>query len=420
MKIPEQAVVLSGGVGNRLRPLTDTMPKPMAPANGRPFLAYLVEQLRDQGIRRILLLTGYRGEMIHDYFGDGSKFGVVIEYSHGPTEWETGRRLWEARDKLDEQFLLLYSDNIVPFSLAKQADFHRAAGASISLLLSPKTRGNIRVGPSGAVEAYDPTRTAADLRYVEIGYMIVERDAALQRFESPDVSFSTILQSTADRGALAGRISGDAYHSISDIERWKLAERYVAPKRILLIDRDGTINQRAPRGEYTTSWESFRWVDDTVEAMRLLSAEGFRFIVLSNQAGIARGMLRAENVAATNARMVEELAARGIDVIDVYVCPHHWDDGCVCRKPAPGMFFQAAKDHLLRMDRTIYIGDDPRDARAAANAEAMSILIGPERQVEPGGGVTSSFISETLLEAVPWIIAQFEAWESSGSGEANR
>src|SRR3989442_2548941 len=115
MSRPRQAVILCGGLGTRLRPLTDTLPNPMAQIHGRPFLAYLIDQLREQGIRQIVLLTGYRGELIGEYFGDGSGYGVEIDYSRGPAEWETGRRMWEARAMLDERFLLLYSDNYVPF-----------------------------------------------------------------------------------------------------------------------------------------------------------------------------------------------------------------------------------------------------------------------------------------------------------------
>ena len=212
---------------------------------------------------------------------------------------------------------------------------------------------------------------------------------------------------------VAGLVSGDSYHSISDLGRLKLAEQYLPVKRVLMIDRDGTINKRAPRGEYIGSWSDFHWDLQTVEAMRQLAKKGFRFLVLSNQAGIARGMLKAEMVDEINARMVSELRKQGVDVIDVYVCPHHWDEGCSCRKPNPGMFFKASRSHLLRMDRTVYVGDDPRDSRAAFNADCLSVLIGPERESDPGGGAKPSFTGETMLETVPWILSRYESWEES-------
>ena len=386
MKMPRQAVILCGGLGTRLRPLTDTLPKPLAPINGRPFLAYLIAQLREQQIQRVLLLTGYKGEMIRDYFEGRANNCIQIDYSSGPTEWETGRRLWEARERLDECFMLLYSDNYVLTDISKLTGVHTAGKNAITLTVHSKQNGNIKLDPCGQVVLYDSSRADQNLNYVEIGYMLVDRNEVLNEFSDTDVSFSRILGQLVRRGRVGAVNSGDAYHSISDVERWKRTEHYLKVKRIILIDRDGTINQRAPRGEYVARWDQFYWIDETFEAMRQLSRKGFRFIVVSNQAGIARGMLEPSVVEEMNDRMVAELKLAGVEVIDVYVCPHHWDDNCSCRKPQPGLFFRASKSHLLRMSRTVYVGDDPRDSRAAFNAGCLSVLIGPERNCDPGGG----------------------------------
>jgi len=414
MSRPEQAVILCGGLGTRLRPLTDNLPKPMALVNGRPFLAYLLQQLREQGIRRVLMLTGYRGEMIHAFFGNGASAGVDIRYSHGPAEWKTGRRVLEARAELDPDFLLLYSDNYAPINFEKLHAFHATRGTVVSLVVQPKASANIRLmQDDGMVELYDPTRTAPGLEFVEIGYMVVDRDRLMPFMDDPDASLTHGLQRLAAERQLAGFVSRDPYHSISDMDRLQLTERYLANKRILLIDRDGTINARPPRAEYVTSWEQFHWIDETVDAMQQLAAQGFRFLVLSNQAGIARGMIDACAVEEVNTQMCDELHTRGIDILSVYVCPHHWDAGCECRKPAPGMFFQASAEHQLRLDRTIYIGDDPRDSFAAHNANCLSVLVGAERHGADGDAARPARVSETLLELVPWIVSRFDKWEST-------
>src|SRR6185503_20505255 len=90
---PTQAVILAGGRGTRLGPLTESRPKPMVEIHGKPFLAYQIEQLRDQGFERILLLLGYLPEVIQSYCGDGRRWGVKIEYSISAVENETARRL---------------------------------------------------------------------------------------------------------------------------------------------------------------------------------------------------------------------------------------------------------------------------------------------------------------------------------------
>ena len=130
MNKPEQAVILCGGLGTRLRHHTDHLPKPMIPCNGKPFLWYLLQQMEEQGIHRFILLTGYLAEKIEQYFEEGSKWGWEIQYSQGPAEWGTGKRIWEAKEKLDERFLLLYSDNFVHFP--KQIDFSQVFSGNYS------------------------------------------------------------------------------------------------------------------------------------------------------------------------------------------------------------------------------------------------------------------------------------------------
>lgn len=185
--------------------------------------------------------------------------------------------------------------------------------------------------------------------------------------------------------------------------------------KILMIDRDGTINRRPPNGGYLTRWDDFDWLADNVEAMVELAKAGYRFIVISNQAGIGRGIVERATVDDINRKMVAGLSERGVAIVDVYICPHHPDDNCDCRKPAPGMFHRAAREHAFELNRSIYIGDDPRDAVAAHNAGCPSVLIGPERDVDPGKGVTATFKSETLLGAVAWIERLFNTWDNDAS-----
>jgi histidinol-phosphate phosphatase family protein len=408
-----QAAILCGGLGSRLRPHTDHLPKPMIPVNNRPFLAYLIEQLREQGIAHVVLLTGYRGQQIEDYFGDGKGFGVAISYSRGPAEWETGRRIWETRDRLQPQFLLLYCDNFVPFNVAQALSFHLAHQRALSLLLAAKSNGNIRVDREGHILRYEASRSEPGLDYVELGYMIIERDVVLPLLSSnPDVSFSKTLHRLVENSQVSGRITGDHYHSISDSKRWRLTDEYLRLKRIILIDRDGTLNVRPPRADYISHWEDFHWRQGALEGLAILARAGFSFVQISNQAGIARGLLTQEQADAVNTRVAAELAERGINMLRAYVCPHHWDDKCACRKPAPGLFFQASRDLSLRLDRTFYIGDDPRDCQAAYNANVPSIYVGEEEEIAslPEAARPASIVP-TIAAAAPWIISRFESWE---------
>ena len=375
MNRPDQAVILCGGLGTRLRPHTDHLPKPMILCNGKPFLWYLLQQMEEQGIKRFILLTGYLAGKIEECFKDGSAWGWQIQYSQGPVEWDTGKRIWEAKEKLDDRFLLLYSDNFVPFPMEKVLALHNKKDLPLTFMVSPKSPGNIALDEAGTVQKYDSNRSV-ELDCVEIGYMIVEKERTLEFFETPQCSFSSILRKMAAQRQINAWIQHDTYHSISDPERWRKTEVYLKPKKILLIDRDGVINHKAPKGEYITHWEGFDWIPETREAMKQLARKGFKFIVISNQAGVARGMIAPNELERIHDNMKDELRTVGVEILDIYFCPHHWDKGCFCRKPNPGMLFQASKDYLFRIDKTLFIGDDPRDCQTARRAGCSSIFVG--------------------------------------------
>jgi len=399
-----QAAILCGGLGARLRPLTDTMPKPMVPVNGRPFLSYLLDQLKDNGIKEVVLMTGYRGEQISGFYKDGSSAGIPIRYSHGPAEWETGRRLFEAKDMLDEYFFLMYSDNFLPVDIRKILEFYAASRKLLSFVVQPKAKGNIRLGPDGSVLVYDKSRGSPGLDHVELGYMAVSRKI-FDFYSCKDVSFSDIITRLVSAGEVAGMPVLDAYYSVSDTERLKLTEAYLKPKKILLIDRDGVINRKAPRGEYVDSWEGFSFLPENVDGMKALSRAGYSFIVISNQAGIARGMVTAEAVAAINARMKNALEEQGISILDIFVCPHHWEEKCLCRKPSPGLFFEASRKWLFRLDKTYFIGDDPRDCQAAYQAGCGCVYTGKKEEL---AGISANeqprWVVGNLKEAVPYLV----------------
>jgi histidinol-phosphate phosphatase family protein len=376
VRLPKQAVVLCGGLGIRLRPYTDKTPKPMVLCNGKPFLWHLLQQLHEQGINKFILLTGYLGEKIEDYFGNGGRFGWEIQYSLGLVEWDTGKRLWEAKKLLEESFILLYSDNFAPFPLGQVLQTHYKNSLPLTFMVTEKKPGNLILSDHGIVQKYNNNRLDADAKYVEIGYMVVEKKIVFDYFDNPECSFSSVISSMARNKKIGAWIQNDPYHSISDLIRWKKTEKYLQSKKIIFIDRDGVINKRAPKGKYITSWKDFEFIPDTFEVMKTLSKKGFKFIVITNQAGIARKKMGYNDLDDIHANLIAECRKNGIEILKIYVCPHHWDYDCDCRKPKPGMFYSASKDFEIRLDKTLFIGDDIRDCKAAYNAGLESIFLG--------------------------------------------
>ena len=408
MTRPTQGVILCGGLGTRLRPHTDNLPKPLIPCNGFPFLWYLLQQLHEQGINQFVLLTGFLGEQIEGYFGDGSTWGWQIQYSMGPVEWDTGKRIWEARKKIDECFLLLYSDNFVPYPLDKLIALHNRNGKALTFMVSAKSPGNIMLDEAGIVQKYDNDRSNKELNYVEIGYMIAVKEQVLDYYETPACSFSSILRKMAAQRNISAWVQQDSYHSISDPIRWKKTEEYLKPKKIILIDRDGVINQKAPRGEYISTWQDFELIPETHDVLKTLAQEGFQFILISNQAGIARGMVDQDELNLIHSNLKKEFEKGGIEILDIYVCPHHWEENCGCRKPKPGMFYQASRDWLLRLDKTLFIGDDPRDCQAAYEAGCQSVFVGDKIELQVLSELEQpTCASKNLYDCLPIILEYF-------------
>ena len=139
------------------------------------------------------------------------------------------------------------------------------------------------------------------------------------------------------------------------------------------------INARAPRAEYIRTPEEFTFLPGVLDALAMLNRAGYRVLVISNQAGIGRGVMTEEDLAAVNRKLTDEAAAAGGRIDTIYYCPHDWDDGCDCRKPKPGMLFQAQRQWHLDLTRTLFVGDDVRDGQAAEAAGCPYEMVGPGR-----------------------------------------
>jgi histidinol-phosphate phosphatase family protein len=377
---PRQAVILAGGRGTRLRPLTDTRPKAMVEFHGKPFLGYLLEMLRDQGFERILLLLGYLPEVIIEHFGDGSRLGVRIDYDVTHPDDLTAHRVKVARDRLDDTFLLMYCDNYWPMRFdrmwARYVELGAPAMTTVYGNADGYSRDSVIDGDDGFVRVFDRERTTPGLRGVEISYAILDKATVLPLLPDHQELFEKAVYPTlAERHQLAAYWSDHRYYSVGGHARLPLTEEFLARRPAVILDRDGVLNRRPPRAEYVRRPEEFEWLPGALDALRRLRDEGYRVLVVSNQAGIARGALTEEDLSRVTARMLGEAAAAGGHIDAVYHCPHGWDSRCDCRKPRPGMLLRAQRDWHLDLTRTYFIGDDERDAQAADAAGCLSALV---------------------------------------------
>ena len=377
---PSQAVILAGGRGVRMRPLTDDRPKPMIDFGGKPFLAHMVEMLAAQGFERILMLLGYLPEVIQDHFGDGAAYGVGIEYSVSSVDDLTGRRLQIAEDRLDPLFLLLYCDNYWPIDRERHWQRYREIGAPAMVTVYANhdgySRDNVRVSADGRLEVFDRSRTAPNLAGVEISYAFLPKELlAYLPAEGDELVEQALYPRLAAEGQLGAFVSEHRYYSVGSMHRLPLTEAFLARQPTIVLDRDGVLNQRPPRAEYVRTPSEFRWLDGSLEALARLRASGYRVLVVSNQAGVNRGAMTLADVEAVHERLRADAAQAGGSIDAIYFCPHDWEEGCSCRKPKPGMLYQAQHDFQLDLTRTPFVGDDERDGEAAQAANMPYLAV---------------------------------------------
>lgn len=176
-------------------------------------------------------------------------------------------------------------------------------------------------------------------------------------------------------------------------------------KQALFLDRDGVINREAEG--YITEWSQFEFLPGALEAIRRLTEEGYKIIIISNQSAINRGLATKDEIDRIMTNMVTEIEASGGKIWDIYYCPHRPEDKCDCRKPEPGLFFQAEEKHGVKITNTWFVGDKLTDVAVAIRIGARPILIRGGKVV-PGVLVTEEdavTVVDDLTGAVDYIIA---------------
>ena len=230
-----QTVILAGGLGTRLGPLTRKIPKPMMPVAGVPYLEHQLLLLARQSFRDVLLLTGYLGEQIESYFGNGSRLGLRLRYARETQPLGTGGALRDARRHLDESFLLMYGDSLLPIEYAAATRRLKDSAALGSLVVYRDSSGETAVRPnvaldrSGLVTRYDKS-AAADpgLEYVEAGVSCFRREVLDLLPAAGPVSFEQcVFPRLIERRQLAALPTPQRFYDIGTPERLRAIEEYL-------------------------------------------------------------------------------------------------------------------------------------------------------------------------------------------------
>lgn len=376
----KQAVILAGGQGVRLRPFTEDKPKAMYPINGKPFLGYLLEQVIGFGINQVILLLGYKSEVIREYIKEAwNDNELEIACRVTPVEYDTGARIKDAQELLDDDFLLMYCDNYCTICFHQLCNDYFSNHALVQLSAYENkddyTKSNLRLDETGRVLCYDKNRQEKFLHGVDIGYALINKQA-LELYSDTNGNFEKIVYpQLVEQEILFATVTKHRYFSIGSWERILLTENFFKDPKTIFIDRDGTINVRPQKAQYIESPEQFVWLPGAIDALKIAKEAGYRIIMVTNQPGIARGNLTEDTLSQIHFKMQNDLKKNGCGIDAIYYCPHDWDDGCDCRKPEPGMFFRAEKDFSIDLTKCYMIGDDERDMEAAGKANCKCMMV---------------------------------------------
>jgi NDP-sugar pyrophosphorylase family protein len=199
------AAILAGGLATRLRPLTETIPKSLVEVAGRPFLAHQLELLERNGVKRVVICAGFLAGMIEEYAGDGSRFGVEIQYSlDGPNLRGTAGALRQALPLLGESFLTLYGDSYLPVDYQAIAEAFEASGKAglMTVFRNDDLWDSSNVEFDGErIVVYDKKNRTPRMRHIDYG-LGAFRASALTNTDAADLA--TVYQELLAAGELLG------------------------------------------------------------------------------------------------------------------------------------------------------------------------------------------------------------------------
>ena len=179
-------------------------------------------------------------------------------------------------------------------------------------------------------------------------------------------------------------------------------------RKVVFLDRDGTINRDS--AEYIKSWEEFEFLPGSLTAIRNLTLNGFAIFVITNQSAIPRQLITRSGLDHVHQQMNHAVAQNHGEIRDIFYCPHMPDDGCECRKPEPGLSFEARDKYGLDLTTAVMVGDSAKDIECARRAGCgKAVLVksglddGAENVLKPRQ-IHVDLIAKDLLEAAEWII----------------
>ena len=368
----KQAVIFCDRFDKSAQNIASKIPKSMVDVSGKPFLEHLIIQLKKNGIKKIMLLTGCKDNLIKNYFMNGKAYNLKIEYSYLAPNYKTGYRLYNVIKKLNKKFLLLYYDYYSSINIHRLDHEFLKSKKKMMICLSPKKNGNCSINKDMSVN-YSFKRSLKN-KFVEIGYMIIKKEI-LKYLGEGNECFSKFIFKMSKKNLISGFIQKNGYTSIIDQKGLNSTRKLFSNNKFILIDRDGVLNLKSKKERYISHVKNLTLNRSLCSKL----PKNSRLICITNQAGISTKDITIRNLNQINNKISKYLKSIGLRLEKFYISHHHYNSKSFFRKPNPGNFFKASNKFKFILDKTFYIGDDKRDIEAAYNSNTYIIYVGNDK-----------------------------------------
>ncbi len=423
-----KAAIIAGGKGTRLQHQY-TVPKPLVPVGGKPVLQYQLELLSRFQITEVVLLLGHGSEQIMDFCGDGSRWGLHIEYSIEPEPLGTAGAVRYAAAHFSDDFLVMHADLVINMDLRRFIRYHRNNKAEATLAVHPAEFPSesdlLDCDENGRITAFYPRphRNGNWYRNLAAASVYILSPAIVQGIpEGPQDFIQHVFPALYPTHTLF------AYNTVEyirempsparveqvarDMEsgRFSLAS-YEHQQKAIFFDRDGVLNLDPG---FVKLPDELLLYPFAAEAVRLANQSVYASVVITNQSGIARNMYTEQDLRQVHNKLEWLLGQEGARLDAIYYCPHHPDltlEGgnpqfcqvCDCRKPKPGMLLKAARAFCIDLRESWMIGDTHRDIEAAKAAGVTPVGVRTGKSLSDTDE-KPDFFFDNVLDAVDFIV----------------
>jgi histidinol-phosphate phosphatase family protein len=425
--------ILAGGFGTRLKEVSGGVPKPLVRLLGKPVLEHLIDLCRRFGFVDIALLVHHQHELIEEYFGDGTRFGVKITYCIESEPRGTAGALYDALHIMDDRFFVLYGDTYADINLTQMWRSHLDSKVDGTLFLHPNDHPHdsdlVEINKNDRVvkiQAYPHLNIGIHRNLVNAGLYILERSALstviptvgkldLAKHTFPEMLNANLFlkgyvtpeyikdMGTPDR---LKRVEHDIFSGVSD----RLSSRNY--RTCIFLDRDGTINEEV---NHLHDPSQLNLLPGVGNAIKRLNRSGFLAVGVTNQPVVARGEVTLDVLDKIHFKLDYLLGLDGAYLDRLYYCPHHPDAGypaevqalkikCNCRKPETALIDLAVRDLKIDRHSSWFIGDSTSDIETGQRAGLRTILLRTGYAGSDGKYLAiPDYIVPNLSTAVDWI-----------------